>query len=99
MVDKVYAFLDYNSTAWAGSSETIVLKYTDANGASIATITEAFMELTADAYQIVQPVTVVGVANAAVVATASADFTTGNSPLYLRVYYRVVGGDISAGNI
>lgn len=91
-VCSVVAWLNYNSTAWAGSSETIPLKYGTA-GTTITTITEAFMERTSDGYQNLLPVDGVGAQdNTAIYATANADFTTGNSPLSVRVYYRTVGG-------
>lgn len=90
---NVVAWLNYGGTAWAGSSETMPIKY-GTGGATVATITEAYMEGTTDAYQMLQPSTVTSgnVENLAFYATANADFTTGNSPLSLRVYYRTVGG-------
>lgn len=91
-----WAYLDYNSTTYAGSSETITIKYENGSGATVGTITEAFIESTADAYQYVAPVTAIALANKALVAVASADLTTGNSPMYLRVYYKVVTVDLSA---
>ena len=96
VLEKVVCFLDYNSAAYAGTSETITIKYENGSGATVATITEAFIESTADAYQVVMPVTAVALANKALVAIASADLTTGNSPMYLRVYYRVLTGDMSS---
>ena len=89
-------FLDYNSATYAGSSETITIKYENGSGATVGTITEAFIESAADAYLNVVPVTAVKLVNKALVAIASADLTTGDSPMYLRVYYTVVPSDLSA---
>lgn len=91
-----WAFLDYNSAAYAGSSQTITFKYENSSGATVGTITEAFTESTADAYQWVEPVTAVALANKAIVAVASADFTSGNSPIYLRLFYKTITVDLSA---
>lgn len=89
----VTAWLNYGGTAWAGSSETIPIKYGTA-GTTATTVTEAFMESTADKIGLFNAVDVVAVENASLYATASADFTTGNSPLSLRVYYRTVGASL-----
>ncbi len=92
----VTAWLNYNSTAWAGSSETLVIK-SGAGGATLATLPEAtFVELTRDAvmhaaasntpYEVQE--------NTAIYATANADWTTGNSPISLRVYYKTNGSSL-----
>jgi hypothetical protein len=90
-VTKVLGFLDYNSAAYAGSSETLAIRYTNGSGAIICQFSEAnFVEATADTYESPEMIAVLPVANAAVVAHATADFTSGNSPIYLRVWYNVV---------
>lgn len=91
-----FVYLAYGTVAWAGSSETIPIKYQNASGATVGTITEAFMESTANAYQYIEPVTAVVLANQALVATANADFTTGDSPITIRIYYQVITADLSA---
>lgn len=88
--EGAHVFLDYGGTAWAGSSQTIQFRYTDGSGAVCGTITEAFLESTADAYFTVMGVSCIPVVNAAIVAYGTADFTTGNSPLYMRLFYRVI---------
>lgn len=92
----VTAWLNYATTAWAGSSETLVLKSGTA-GATLATLPETtFVELTRDAvmhagesntpYEVQE--------NTAIYATANADWTTGDSPISLRVYYRTIGSSL-----
>lgn len=92
----VSAWLNYGGTAWAGSSETLVLKSGTA-GATLATLPETtFVELTRDAvmhaaasntpYEVQE--------NTAIYATANADWTTGNSPISLRVYYKTIGSSL-----
>lgn len=91
VVDQVYGFLDYNSAAYAGTSETLAIRYTDGSGDIICQFTEAtFIEATADAYEIPAMIQVFPVVNSPVVAHATADFTTGDSPIYLRIYYRIL---------
>jgi hypothetical protein len=87
-------YLDYLGTAYAGTSETISLIYD--TGATVGTITEAFLESTADAYQRVEPVTAVCLANKGIMAHAAAQITTGTGTLRIRVYYQVVTADLSA---
>lgn len=90
-VSKVVGFLDYGSAAYAGSSETLAVRYTDGSGDIIASFTEAaFVEATADAYEMPALIQVHPVVNSPVVVHATADFTTGNSVIYLRVWYTIV---------
>jgi hypothetical protein len=89
-------FLDYGTATYAGSSETITFKYENGSGATVGTITEAFIESTADAYMWVNPISAVGLANKALIAIASADLTTGDSTMKMRLYYRIVTADLSA---
>lgn len=90
-------WLDYGGTAYAGiaAGEDLALKYTDANGATLATVeTTGFLDATADAFRYVQPTTTAAltpVANAPLVLhLLTGEITTGNSPLKLRVLYREI---------
>lgn len=90
-------FLDYNSAAYAGiaSGEDLTIKYTDGSGTVLATVeTTGFLDATADATRFVQPTTAAAftpVANAVLVAhMASGEITTGDSPLKVRTYYRII---------
>lgn len=94
--EGAFVFLDYVSATYAGTSETITIKYENGSGATVGTITEAFIESTADAYLNVVPVTAVALVNKALVAIASADLTTGDGIMKLRVYYRVVTAQLTA---
>ena len=88
-------WLDYNSVAYDGiaGGEDLTVKYTDANGATLATIeTTGFLDATADAFRYVYPTTtaaITPVANARLVLhLLSGEIETGNSPLKLLVLYR-----------
>ena len=97
VVHKVYGFLDFNSTAWAGTSETLDVQYTNGSGDVIATFSETnFIEATADALECPAMIQVVPVVNAAVVAGSDADWTTGDSPIKLTLWYSVITADRSA---
>lgn len=91
-------FLDFNTAAYAGTSEVLSLQYTDESGDIICSFSEAaFLEASADAIE--QPAIIlnVPVANAAVVVAANADLTTGDSPIYIRAWYYVV--DLDFGDV
>lgn len=88
-------WLDYGGTAYAGiaAGEDLTIKYTDANGATLATVeTTGFLDATADAFRYVQPTTTAAIAPVAnaplVLHLLTGEITTGNSPLKLRVLYR-----------
>lgn len=89
-------FYDYLSTAYAvDAADNLEIRYTDGSGALIATIeTDGFLTLTADAVRYIEPTTAAAIApvsEAAIVLTcANSEVLTGNSPLKLKVYYRVV---------
>lgn len=90
-------WLDYGGTAYAGiaSGEDLAIKYTDANGATLATIeTTGFMDATADAFRYVAAVTtaaITPIVNAPLVLhLLTGEITTGDSPLRLRVLYREI---------
>lgn len=95
------AFLDYNAAAYAGiaSGEDLAVKYTDSSGLQVASCeTDPFLTATADATRYIHPYkaasgnsAITPVENAALVLhMLTGEITTGDSPLKLRVYYRVV---------
>ncbi len=93
----VQFFLDYGTTAYDGiaAGEDLNVRYTNGSGALVATIeATGFLDATADAYRWVTPTTaaaVAGVANAALVLyMATGEIATGDSPLKVRTYYRVI---------
>lgn len=88
-------WLNYGGTVWAGSSQNILIKYGTAGAQPINTITEAYMERTADSFGYWSAISGhFPVENTALYATADADFTTGNSPLSIRVYYQTIGASL-----
>jgi len=93
--------LDYNSADYAGvaAGEDLIISYTDGSGEEVARIeTTGFIDSSADAIRwicqqgnldAVSGVT--PVANAAlVISLLSGEITTGDSPLKVRTYYRVL---------
>jgi len=90
-------FLDYATTAYDGiaAGEDLNIRYTDGSGALLATVeTDPFLTATADATRYVLPTTtaaVTPVANAPLVLyMATGNIATGDSPLKVRVRYRVI---------
>ena len=90
-------WLKFGSAAYAGiaSGEDLTIKYSDANGATLATIeTTGFLDATADAFRYVDAITsgaITPIVNAPLVLHLLAgEITTGNSPLRLRVRYRAI---------
>lgn len=94
------AFLDYNSAAYDGvaSGEDLAIKYTDGSGLQVAAFeTTGFLDQTSDQIRYVAPTVQTSnagqtiVANAALVAhMLTGEIATGNSPVKIRCYYRVV---------
>jgi hypothetical protein len=95
------AFLDYNSAAYAGiaAGEDLAVKYTNGSGLQVGSCeTDPFLTGTADATRFIQAYRassgasdITPVANAALVLhLLSGEITTGDSPLIVRTYYRVV---------
>jgi hypothetical protein len=94
-----YMFLDYNSTAYAGivAGADLAVRYTNGSGAIALTVeTTGFLDQTSDQYRFTfgaaSPAATGGgfapVANAALVLhMTTGNIATGNSPLYVRVYY------------
>jgi len=89
-------FLDYNSAAYAGiaAGEDLSFKYTNAAGAEVLQVeATGFLDQASDQLRYAQPSTslLTPVANAAIVLhMLVGEITTGNSPLRVRFYYRVV---------
>lgn len=97
VVEDVQVFYDYNSAAYAGiaAGEDLEIRYTDGSGQLVATIeTTGFLDLTADAYRHARPATtaaITPVANAALImCLASGEIITGDSPLKVRLRYRLI---------
>ncbi|MDO8932577.1 MAG: hypothetical protein Q7U97_09305 [Rhodocyclaceae bacterium] len=93
----VQLMLDFNSAAYNGiaAGEDLEIRYTNGAGQLVATVeTTGFLDAVADAYRHVYPASAAATtpaANAALVlALASGEIATGNSPLKLRVRYRTV---------
>lgn len=96
LVDAQF-FLDYNSAAYAGiaAGEDLALRYTGAAGEILGNVeATGFLDAVADAYRHVNSQAATSstpVANAPLVLhMATGEVTTGNSPLKVRVRYRVV---------
>lgn len=89
--------LDYNSAAYAGiaAGEDLAIKYTDGSGviASTTLETTGFLDQTSDQIRTIRPLAtdITPVANAPLVLhLLTGEITTGNSPLKLTVFYRIV---------
>jgi cytosine/adenosine deaminase-related metal-dependent hydrolase len=92
---SVTAFLDFNSAAYDGiaAGEDLVLRYTDGSGGIAHTIeATGFLDAVADAHRISNVSGLyVPTANAALVLhMATGNIATGDSPLKIRVRYRLV---------
>lgn len=93
-----YVFLDYNSAAYADDAgDDLVFKYTNGSGAAISNALDgSAFDGTADVLLFARPLntaadTVEIVANAAIVLhLLNGEWVTGNSPLKIRCYYRVI---------
>ena len=89
--------LDFNSVAYDGvaAGEDLEIRYTNGAGQLVATIeTDPFLTSAADAVRYVYPAStaaITPVANAALVMNlASAEIATGNSPLKVKVEYKII---------
>lgn len=87
--------LDYNSAAYDGiaAGEDLSFKYTDGSGTELFTVeATGFLDETADAVRYAaDPTLVTPEANKAVVLhMLTGNIATGNSPLRVRFYYRIV---------
>lgn len=91
-------FLDYNSVAYDGiaGGEDLALCYTDGSGVQCAVVeTTGFLDQTSDQVRYANPLAASGgfvpAANAALVlALLSGNIATGNSPLKVRIVYRII---------
>lgn len=91
-------FLDYAGTAYADDAgEDLVFTYTDKNGAEISnTLDGSLFDGTADALVYAYPLNAAAsvleaAANAAIcLFLKTGNWATGNSPLKVRVFYRIV---------
>ena len=94
----VYAalFLDYGTAAYAGiaAGEDLAFRYTNGSGTTIGTVeANGFLDATADAHRLTTVFSglLTPTANAALVLhMTSGEITTGDSPLKVKVGYRVV---------
>jgi hypothetical protein len=90
------AFLDFGTAAYDGiaAGENFVVKYTDASGATLITVeSDGFLDASADAlrYADAANTLITPVENAALVAhILTGNIATGDSPLKVRTFYRVV---------
>ncbi len=96
-------FLDYGTAAYAAidaAGDDLAFRYTGVAGAIVAECeATGFLDLTADAMRYVRPHAAVAAADSSITPVAAAalvlhmlnsEITTGDSPLKVRVYYRVV---------
>lgn len=95
--DSAILFLDFGTVAYDGiaAGEDLAIKYTDAAGATLATVeTTGFLDAGADAERFVRATTAAAltpVTNAAIVAhMLTGEIATGDSPLKMRVFYRTI---------
>ena len=90
IVDHVVAYVAPVSAAFELGSGVLDVKYTGTSGTVAAEFTNAFVESASAAVAKAYGRDVIAVANAALVAHCSADVTSGDGKVYLRVYYRTV---------
>lgn len=96
LINQVLGFMDFQTTAYAGSSEVLEIRYTNASGSKVCAFSEAtFVEAAADAWEAPAILVCNPVTNAAIVAAANADWTTGDGIVYLRIYYRIFTGTLN----
>jgi hypothetical protein len=96
LIDAQFS-LPYNSVAYAGiaSAEDLEIRYGSGSGQLVATIeTTGFLDQTATASRHIYPSSSAAISpaeNAALILDlASGEITTGNSPLKVRVRYRLI---------
>jgi len=95
VLEEAVFFLDYNSAAYAGiaAGDDINIRYTDGSGAISGTLeTTGFLDQTADIYSVVKPLasSLILPANAPLVASLAGAIITGDSPVAVRTFYRIV---------
>lgn len=91
---ELYSTITYNTTAYVCNAAGLILKYTDGSGTAPGSVlTQAFCQSSASALQNVKnsATAFLPTTNAALVLHAgSANPTTGDSVVNVRLYYRVV---------
>lgn len=94
-------FLDYNSAAYAGvaAGEDLAFKVADSSGSTVATVeATGFIDQTADGLRYVHPSTTAYTLQAnqpLVIHMLTGEVITGNSPIYVRTFFRVVPSTLS----
>lgn len=92
VVESVVAFNDFVTAAYSAGTDTLDLKYTNGSGATLVSLTNAFLESSADARAAVHSSTQYALTqNAAVVAyVGTGNPTTGAGSIALRIFYKEV---------
>lgn len=97
IMDGATLWLDYGGAAYDGiaAGEDLNIRYTDGSGQLVATIeATGFLDASADAVRYVYPATtaaITPVANAAMVLyMATGNIATGNSPLKVKLNYKII---------
>lgn len=94
----LYATLTYVAAAYSANAAGFTVRYTNGSGQTTAmTLTQGFIQSSANAiFHVVAGATaIIPVANAALVAYAdSANPTTGDSAIKIRVFYRVLANPV-----
>lgn len=106
IVDHVECFLDFNSTGYvADAGDDLSFRYTDESGIEVVAPIDGadFMDQVADEYAYSAGLVTdaafgfVPVVNAAVVASMNGtEVITGNSPVFVHLYYRIVSTVLTA---
>lgn len=101
LFERALLYMPYNSAAYAGiaAGEDLSFKYTNNSGAQVSTVeTTGFLDQTSSQLRIAQPdvAAPIPVANAALVlGLLVGEITTGNSPLRVRTFYRIIPSVLS----
>jgi len=106
ILEQALIFLNYNSAAYAGiaAGEDLAIRYTNGSGTILATVeTTGFLDQTSSQFRIAYPYRAASgasdatpTANAALVAhMTTGEVTTGNSPLFVKVFYRNIPTTLS----
>ena len=106
IVDHVEAFIDYNSTAYVDDAgDDLSFRYTDNSGIEVCAPIDGadFLDNAADIFAYSPGVITdaalgfVPTVNAAVVVTVNnSEVITGNSPIFIHLYYRIVDTVLTA---
>lgn len=91
VIEGVLTFIDAGTVAFELGAGVLSFLYTDGSGDKVATdVPNASVESASDAYYRSVGLAVIALANAKVVAKASADVTAGNGVIYGRIFYKTV---------